>query len=191
MGLWLVQECRREWQRAGEDHDYGEMVEMAAAAPAFGPLIYPGDGRFLAPGDMSPRIRAFCRETGQRRAGDEGRDPALRVGEPGAGISLGRREAGRTHRQALGTIHIIGGGSKNELLDQFAADATGRTVVTGPIEATALGNVLVQALALGHIGSIAEGREVIARSFELKTFTPRDTAAWDAAYERYLGIREK
>ena len=89
----------------------------------------------------------------------------------------------------LRTIHIIGGGAKNELLDQFAADATGRTVVTGPIEATALGNVLVQAIALGYIGSVAEGRDVVARSFELKTFAPRDTAAWDAAYQRYLKIR--
>ena len=89
----------------------------------------------------------------------------------------------------LATIHIIGGGSQHELLDQFTADATGRTVMAGPVEATALGNVLVQALALGDIDSIAEGREVIANSFALKTFEPRDSAAWDAAYARYLKLR--
>ncbi len=189
MGLWLVQECRREWQRAGEDHDYSEMVEMAAAAPAFGPLIDPGDGRFFAPGDMSPRIRAFCQETGQ--AAPETKGTVLRCALESLALEY-RRVAEKLDvltGKRLGTIHIIGGGAKNELLDQFAADATGRLVVAGPVEATALGNVLVQALALGHIGSIAEGREVVARSFELKTFAPRDTAAWDAAYRRYLPLR--
>lgn len=191
MGLWLVQECRREWQRAGEDHDYGEMVEMSAAAPAFGPLIYPGDDRFLAPGDMTPRIQAFCRETGQ--AVPETKGAILRCALESLALEyrwVAEKLDALTGKR-LATIHIIGGGAKNELLDRFAADATGRTVVTGPIEATALGNVLVQAIALGHIGSIAEGREVVARSFALKTFAPRDTAAWDAAYRRYLGIREK
>lgn len=189
MGLWLVQECRREWQRAGEDHDYGEMVAMAAAAPAFGPLIYPGDGRFLAPGDMTPRIRAFCRETGQ--VVPETKGAILRCALESLALEyrwVAEKLDALTGKR-LGTIHIIGGGAKNELLDQFAADATGRTVVAGPVEATALGNVLVQAVALGHIGSIAEGREVIARSFELKTFESRDTAAWDEAYQRYLQIR--
>ena len=191
MGLWLVQECRREWQRAGEDHDYGEMVEMAADARPFGPLIYPGDDRFLAPGDMSTRIQAFCRETGQ--AIPETKGAVLRCALESLALEyrwVAEKLDALTGKR-LGTIHIIGGGSKNELLDQFAADATGRTVVTGPIEATALGNVLVQAIALGHIGSVAEGRDVVARSFELKTFAPRDTAAWDAAYRRYLGIRER
>ena len=91
----------------------------------------------------------------------------------------------------LETIHIIGGGSKNVLLDQLAADATGRVVITGPVEATALGNVLVQAIALGFLGSVAEGREVIRRSFDLRVFEPRDTGAWDAAYARYLELRKE
>src|SRR5690606_19187275 len=90
----------------------------------------------------------------------------------------------------LETIHIIGGGSLNELLNQCAADATGRTVVTGPVEATALGNVLVQAIALGHIGSVAEGRQVVAQSFDLQTYEPQDTESWEQAYARYLRIRE-
>ena len=190
MGLWLVQECRREWQRAGEDRDYGEMVQMAANASAFGSLIYPGDGRFFAPGDMTPRIRAFCRETGQ--AVPETKGAVLRCALESLALEY-RWVAEKLDALAgkrLGTIHIIGGGAKNELLDQFAADATGRTVVTGPIEATALGNVLVQAIALGHIGSLAEGRDVVARSFELKTFESHDTVAWDEAYQRYLKIRE-
>ncbi|MBN1246337.1 MAG: rhamnulokinase [Anaerolineae bacterium] len=190
MGLWLVQECRREWQRAGEDHDYGEMVEMAAAAPAFGPIVSPGDSRFLAPGDMVSRIQAACGDTGQTPPDSKG--AILRCALESLALEY-RWVAERLDEltsKRLDTIHIIGGGAQNELLDQLAADATGRTVVTGPIEATALGNVLVQAKALGHIGSIAEGREVVKASFELKTFQPRDTARWDDVFARYLQIRE-
>ncbi len=189
MGLWLVQECRREWQRAGEDYDYGEMVDMAAAAPAFGALVASGDDLFLPPGDMTPRIRSFCERTGQAVPATKG--AYLRTALESLALEY-RWVAERLDEltgKRLDAIHIIGGGSKNELLDQFAADATGRTVVTGPVEATALGNVLVQAIALGHIGSVAEGREVIKQSFELDTFEPRDTAAWDVAYERYLTLR--
>ncbi len=189
MGLWLVQECRREWQRAGQDHDYGEMVAMAAEAPAFGPLIAPGDARFLPPGDMTVRIRAFCKETGQQPPQSKG--AFLRTALESLALEY-RWVAERLDEltgTGLETVHIIGGGAKNELLDKLAADATGRTVVTGPVEATALGNVLVQALALGHLDSVAEGREVIQRSFDLKTFEPDKTAAWDAAYERYLRLR--
>ena len=189
MGLWLIQECRREWSRQGDDLDYGTMVEMAASAPAFGPVVYPGDDLFLAPGDMSTRIRAFCENSGQNSPGSRG--AVLRSALESLALEY-RWVAERLDEIAgkhLDTIHIIGGGCQNELLDQFAADATGRTVVTGPIEATALGNVMVQALALENIGSLAEGREVVKKSFDLKTFEPRDTAAWDAHYERYLKIR--
>jgi len=189
MGLWLVQECRREWQRAGEDHGYGEMVDMAAAAPAFGPLIWPGDDSFLAPGDMTVRMAAFCERTGQAPPTTKG--AFLRCALESLALEY-RWVAGCLDEltgKHLGTIHIIGGGAQNRLLNQLAADATGRTVVTGPIEATALGNVLVQAMALGHIGSVAEGREVIKASFDLETYEPQDTAAWDEAYARYVKLR--
>ncbi|HNT78843.1 MAG TPA: rhamnulokinase [Anaerolineae bacterium] len=190
MGLWLVQECRREWQRAGATYDYAALTQMAADAPAFGPLVYPGNDRFLAPGDMTPRIQAFCRETGQ--AAPETKGAILRCALESLALEYRwvAEKLDELTGKRLATIHIIGGGSQNELLNQFAADATGRAVVAGPVEATALGNILVQAIALGHIGSIAEGRQVIPRSFALKTFEPRDMAAWDAAYQRYLGMRE-
>ncbi len=190
MGLWLVQELRREWQRAGEDHDYGEMVEMAAASPAFGSLIDPSDGRFMAPGDMSVRIQAFCKETGQEVP--ESKGALLRTALESLALEYRRVAEGLDDiaGKHLETIHIIGGGSKNELLDQFAADATGRTVVAGPVEATALGNVMVQAIATGRLASMAEGREVIKQSFDVKVFEPRDTAAWDAAYNRYLKLSQ-
>ena len=189
MGLWLVQECRREWQRAGETYDYDALAQMAADAPAFGPLVYPGDDSFLAPGDMAPRIRAFCRETGQ--VVPETKGAVLRCVLESLALEYRwvAEKLDELMGKRLSTIHIIGGGSKNELLDQFAADATGRTIVAGPVEATALGNVLVQAIALGHIGSLAEGRDVMKESFALKTFEPQDTAAWDAVYQSYMRIR--
>jgi rhamnulokinase len=189
MGLWLVQECRREWIREGKTYDYAELVDMAAAAPAFGAFVSPGDTSFLHPGDMSPRIQAYCQATGQTPP--QTKAAILRTALESLALEY-RWVAERLDAltgKSLSAIHIIGGGSKNELLDQFAADATGRTVITGPVEATALGNVLVQAIALGHLGSLAEGRDVVKRSFELKAFTPRDTAAWDEAYARYLKIR--
>ena len=191
MGLWLVQECRRQWQHEGEEYSYSEMVDMAAAAPPFGPLVYTGDVRFLPPGDMPGRIRDFCRETGQRVPETKGE--ILRTALESLALEY-RWVAERLDEVAgrhLETIHIIGGGSKNVLLDQLAADATGRVVITGPVEATALGNVLVQAIALGFLSSVAEGREVIRRSFDLRVFEPRDTGAWDAAYARYLELRQE
>jgi rhamnulokinase len=189
MGLWLVQECRREWQRAGADHSYGEMVEMAAEAAAFGPIIWPGDGSFLAPGDMTSRIAAFCHRTGQAAPASKG--AFLRCALESLALEY-RWVAGCLDAltgKSLEAIHIIGGGAQNRLLNQLAANATGRTVVTGPIEATALGNVLVQAMALGQIESVAEGREVIKASFDLETYEPQATAAWDEAYARYLTLR--
>ena len=189
MGLWLVQELRREWLRAGEEHGYGEMVEMAALAPAFGPLVDVNDGRFLAPGDMSVRIRAFCEETEQVVPQTKGELLRCALESLALEYRVVAESLDDIAGKRLATIHIIGGGSQNALLDQFAADATGRTVVAGPIEATALGNVMVQAIATGRLASMVEGRKVIAQSFDVKTFEPSGDPAWDAAYARYLALR--
>ena len=190
-GLWLVQECRREWSRAGESYSYDDLTRMAAEAPAFGPLVVPGDARFLPPGDMPGRIRAFCRDTGQ--AVPETKGSIVRCALESLALEY-RRVAERLSElvgRRFPTVHVIGGGSQNRLLNQFTADATGRTVVAGPVEATAIGNVLVQALALGHIASLAEGRELVRHSFEVETFEPGDTSAWDGAYERYLEMNRE
>jgi rhamnulokinase len=184
-GLWLVQECRRIWAQQGITLDYSTLTEMAAQAPAFGPLIVPGDPRFLAPADMPAEIQAFCRESGQPVPQTKGE--IVRTVLESLALEY-RRVAGQIDRltgRAHPVLHIIGGGTKNTLLNQLAADATGRTVITGPVEATAVGNALVQAIALGEIGSLAEGREIVRRSFEVETYEPRDSAAWDEAYARY------
>ncbi len=188
MGLWLVQECRREWEREGRPYTYGELTDLAAAAPAFGSLVDPGDERFLHPGDMPARMRAFCRETGQPEPADEG--ALVRCALESLACEY-RRVAGildeLTGRRA-DTIHIIGGGCRNRLLNRLTADATGRRVLAGPVEATAMGNILVQAMARGELASLAEGRALVAASVEPDAYEPESDPAWDEACERYLEI---
>lgn len=189
MGMWLLQECRREWTRQGRGHSYDELTALAAAAEPLAALLPASDPRFLAPGDMPERIQAYCRETGQPVPGSEGA-VARSIFES---LALEYRWAAERLEELLGrrlpVIHIIGGGSRNRLLNQLTADATGRVVVAGPVEATAIGNVLAQALALGHVGSLAEGRALVSRSFDVATFEPGARAAWDEAYERYLRLK--
>lgn len=189
MGLWLVQECRRQWAQNGEELSYEALTDMAREAPASGPLIDPGDSRFLPPGDMPSRITEFCRETGQIVPRTKGE--IIRCALESLSLEY-RRVAERlvelTGRE-LPIIHIIGGGSRNRFLNQLTADTTGRRVLTGPVEATAMGNVLIQALALGHIPSLARGRAIVRRSVELEEFEPEGTEDRDVAFRRYMALR--
>ncbi|MFO7918091.1 MAG: rhamnulokinase family protein [Anaerolineae bacterium] len=191
MGLWLVQECRRTWAAEGKEFSYDELTEMAAEAPAFGPLVEPDSHDFLRPGDMPERIRAFCTRTGQDAPQSKGE--IVRCALESLALKyrwcLARLE--RLLDKRLKTIHIVGGGSQNHLLCQLTADATQRPVVGGPIEATAIGNVLMQALAQGHIGSLSQGRAMVRRSFPLIEYEPRKETRWDEAYDRFLRIREQ
>jgi rhamnulokinase len=191
MGLWLVQESRRTWERAGEVFSYAELTELAAAAPPFVSLIEPDHPSFLPHGDMPARIRAFCQATGQPTPED-----------PGAVVRCALESLALKYRwvlerleemlgQSLKVLHIVGGGTQNTLLCQFTADATGRPVQAGPIEATALGNILMQALALGHVSSLEEAREVVRHSFDVIAYEPQNPAAWEEAYGRYLEIAER
>jgi rhamnulokinase len=185
MGLWLVQECRRSFERSGKSLDYAELTKLATAAPSFRSLVDPDDARFLAPADMPTAMHAHCDEHGQPPPESEGQF-----------VRCALESLALKYRMVLGwleeltgerttAIHIVGGGTQNELLNQFTADACGRPVVTGPVEATALGNVLVQARTAGEVGSLAEIRDVVRASSEMKRYEPRNAAAWDAAYERF------
>jgi rhamnulokinase len=188
MGLWLVQECRRCWQKAGNPYEYDELVRLAEAAPPFGAFVDPDDPAFLLPDHMPDAVCKSCARTGQRPPSEPGavvrcclESLALKyrwVLEKLEGL-IGRR---------LEVIHVVGGGSQNALLCQWTADATGRPVLAGPVEATALGNVLVQMMGLGIIGSLAEGREIVRRSVEVKTYEPRDTGRWDEHYQRFAEL---
>ena len=185
MGLWLVQECRREWARADKSYDYAALTQMAADARPFGPIVDVDDHRFLGLGDMPIKIRQYCRETGQ--AVPESKGEILRCALESLALRyrwvLDKLE--EMMGQPIETVHIIGGGMQNELLCQLAADAMQRPVVAGPIEATAMGNILMQALALGYVGSLDEAREVVRSSFQVSTYVPGNGAPWAEAYGRY------
>ncbi|MBX6313847.1 MAG: rhamnulokinase [Isosphaeraceae bacterium] len=188
MGLWLVQECRRTWARAGRDYSYEELVPRAEAARPFAALVDPDDPSFLAPGDMPARLAAFCTRTGQAPPSDEGAFVRCCL----ESLALKYRWAVERLEEILGapiqTIHIVGGGTKNALLCQFTADACGRPVLAGPVEATAMGNLLMQAMGRGRISSLADLRAVVAHSFPVRTYEPRDPAAWDEAAGRFTKL---
>jgi rhamnulokinase len=184
MGLWLVQECRRVWSHQGEDLSYDDLTRLASEARPFLAVIDTDHPDFHHPGDMPERIRDCCKSTGQPVP--ESKGEVIRVALESIALRyrwvLDKLEeiAGRR----LETVHIMGGGARNRLLDQFAADATGRPCVAGPVEATAIGNILMQAIALGHLGSLADARAVVRASFSPEVFLPGDRSGWDEAYDR-------
>ncbi len=186
-GLWLVQGCRKAWSLDGP-LSYEDLVRAAAGAPGFAALIDPDSLDFLNPPDMPEAVIDYCRRTGQHAPGSR----AAMVRALLESLALKYRHVIDQLRQVLGhpidKIHVIGGGSRNELLCQFTANATGLAVIAGPAEATAVGNILVQAMALGQVSSLAEMRAIIRGSFELRTYEPADTAAWEAAYSRFRGV---
>jgi len=188
MGLWLVQECRRTWLQQGEEYDYGALAGMAAQAEPFQAVVDPDHGEFLKLGDMPARIRSYCRATGQPQPQDKG--AVLRCALEGIALKyrwvLERLEEVLGYR--LDPLHIVGGGTQNRLLSQLTADATGRQVIAGPVEATAAGNVLMQMMALGQIDSLSSAREVVRRSFDLAVYEPGSGAGWDEAYGRLLAM---
>jgi rhamnulokinase len=181
VGLWIVQECRRSWKMAGQDLSYDELTRLAGEAKPLISLIDPSDPRFAAPGDMPEKIAAYCRET--RRPVPEGVGATVRCALESLALTY-RRSIDTLERlagQKLSRLHVIGGGSKNRLLMQMAASATGRQVICGPVEATVIGNLLIQALALGRIKDHAELRDIVRASFPVETFQPHDHAAWNEA----------
>ena len=187
-GLWLVQESKRTWAKKGVQLSYDQMAEMAAEAQPFKCIIDPDHPRFLLPGDVPARIGEYCKTTGQ--AQPQTRGEAVRTVLEGLALryrwTIDRLE--ELTGRPLDTIHIVGGGCQNRLLCQFTADAAGRPVIAGPVEATAAGNVLVQAMAAGLIGSLADAREIVRNSFGLERYEPRDTAAWQDAYGRFQAL---
>ncbi len=184
-GLWIIQECFRCWEKAGRGYDWSEVIEAATRAPAFGSLLNPNDSVFELPADMPAAVQQYCRETAQPIPQDVG-EFARALFE---GLALSYRmvlESLETlTSRSLSTIRIVGGGSRNALLTQMVADACNRVVVAGPAEATVLGNVMMQAIATGHISDFRQGRSAVAESCECQTYEPRHSAAWDEAFARF------
>jgi rhamnulokinase len=189
MGLWLVQECKRQWQRESQDLSYGELTRLAAAAKPFFGHIECDRSEFLAPGDMPARINKYLSETGQIPTQDKGQIVRLVLESLALKYRSVLSAIEDVTGQVIDVLHVVGGGIQNELLCQFTANAIGRKVVTGPIEATAIGNILMQAKAAGQLKSIDEARAVIRNSFELKEYRPQDTSLWDKQYKKSAGSK--
>jgi len=189
-GLWLEQECRRKWRQAGQDYGWDELATLAQEAEPLRSLADPDSHDFLSPIDMPAAIRSYCRKTGQ-----------LEPETPGQIIRCCLDSLALKYRHVLGllksltgrevrTIRIVGGGSQNRLLSQLTADACGCRVVTGPAEATALGNVMVQAIATGHLADLRAGRQAIAESVKQESFEPRG-GKWEEASSRFEELFSK
>jgi rhamnulokinase len=188
MGLWLVQQSRRAFAEKGREYSYEQLAQMASEAPAFRSLVNPDDDRFLNPPDMPKAIQDFCRETGQPVPETEGQIvrcvfESLAVAY--ASVLAGLEELTGTK---IEVVHIVGGGSRNKVLNPFAASACGRPVVTGPIEATVLGNLLVQARSHGELHSLGEIRSAVRESSEVTQYEPENVAAWQDARGRFAEL---
>jgi rhamnulokinase len=188
MGLWLVQECRRNWEKQGHNYSYDELATLAQKAPPWMSLVDPDDPTFLLPACMTEALAAYCRRSGQAAPAD-----------PGAFVRCALESLALRYRwvlerleelagRAIEVIHVVGGGSQNQLLCQFTADACNRPVLAGPVEATAIGNVLVQGMGLGLLSSLEEAREIVRRSFEVRTYTPEAPGSWHGPYDRFLKL---
>ncbi len=191
MGLWLLQECRRTWESEGAAVDYAGLTAEAEKAAPFRAHVDPDDAAFFKPGDMPERIRAYLSQRGLPLP--ESRGEMVRCILESLALKYRyvlerlQEASGRTVR----VIHIVGGGSQNQLLNQMTADATGCTVVAGPVEATATGNILMQAIATGELSDLKAGRALVRDSFELKVYQPKETAAWDEVYGRFVALLEE
>jgi rhamnulokinase len=187
-GLWLLHECRNAWRAEGHAWDFAELVRMAEASPPLISFVEPNDPRFLAPGDVPDRIQAFCAETGQAVPQDAGAVIRCVL----ESLALKHRQTVRLLAEATGVtptqLHIVGGGALNPLLCQWTADAAELPVLAGPVEATAIGNVAAQAIALGELSSLDEARAVIRASFEPTVYEPSGSPAWREAGERFDDI---
>jgi rhamnulokinase len=185
VGLWLIQESRRHWAKVDRKLEFTELEQLAVASAPFVSLINPDDARFLSPDDMPKKIAGFCTETGQPAPADIGAYMRCIYESLALFYRHTLRKLERLTGKKIQRLHIVGGGSKDATLNQFAANALKIPVITGPIECAALGNILIQAITLGHLESHAAAREVVRNSFELKTFMPQDSAHWDAAARRF------
>ena len=189
-GLWVEQESKRQWEREGEKISFAELATMAAEAEPLRCFIDPDDQRFATPGNIPKRIADYCRETGQFVPQTKGEIVRCILESLAMRYRYTVECIDEMCGERIPAINIVGGGTKEEQLSQFAATACGRPVYAGPVEATAIGNIAAQAIALGAIKDMWEAREIIANSFEIKEYQPEmdKKAAWDEAYGRFLKL---
>ena len=189
MGLWLIQESRRQWKREGHEYSFAQMEAWAREAEPLRSLIDPDDASFATPGNMPERVRDFCRRTGQ--PGPETVGEVVRCIYES--LALKYRMTAESIESLMGrsakVIHVVGGGTKDGFLSQMTADACGIPVAAGPEEATAIGNLMMQLIALGDVADLTEARQIVSRSFDLKRYQPTpERDRWDEAYARFCAL---
>lgn len=185
IGLWLIQESRRAWRKAGQEYGFGELEAMALAAKPLQSFIDPDAPEFTPPGDMPGRVQAYCRRTGQPVPGTVGEITRCIYESLALKYRYAVEQLGTVTGRPFDTLHIVGGGAQAKLLCQMSANSTGLPVVAGPVEATALGNILIQLVALGVLPNLDAGRELVEKSEPLHRYLPADAADWNQAYERF------
>ena len=190
IGLWIVQECRRAWARSGREYSYEELTSLATKAAPLVSLLDPRNEKFGRPGDMPAKIVEYCRATGQPVPGTVG--AMVRCALESLALcyrkTLAELECAAGCR--ISRLHVVGGGSRNELLNRFTADAAGIPVFAGPAECTGIGNVLVQSIALGRLHSLEAARSIVRDSFQPEIYEPQDTGCWEQAYDRFCRLSE-
>lgn len=188
IGLWLIQESRRQWRREGQEYSYAQLEQLALAAEPLRSFIDPDDPLFTPPGDTPGRVREFCRRTGQPVPESVGQVMRCIYESLALKYRFALEQLSRATGKQFSVLHVLGGGAKDGLLCRMTADCAGIPVVAGPVEATALGNILIQLVALGELPDIAAGRALIAATEPVKRFAPGDRNDWDKAYETYTTI---
>ena len=188
IGLWLIQESRRQWKREGKEYSYADLEKLALAAEPFKCFIDPDAPEFVPHGNIPERVREFCRKTGQYVPETVGEIMRCIYESLAMKYRLTFEKLRECTERDYPVIHVIGGGTKDGLLCQMTANSCDRTVKAGPIEATVMGNVAVQLMSNGSVKNIGQARKIVADSSELKTFEPKDTDKWAGAYEDFLKV---
>jgi rhamnulokinase len=188
MGLWIFQECKREWDKEGEKMTYDELEDNAEEADEFVSFIDPDDDIFYTPGNMPEKIIEYCKKTGQTVP--KGKSGIVRCIMESLALKYRMSLEGleKITGERIPILHIVGGGCRSKILSQFTASSIGRPVKAGPVEATATGNLCVQLIALNEASDTGEVREIIKRSFPVEEYLPKETEKWDNAYERFKKI---
>ena len=188
-GMWILEQCRKEWTLSGKDYSYPEIVEMAMSATPFKSFIQPDDPSFANPPSMLEAINAFCERNGQEKPENDAQVIRLIFESLALRYRQVLEDLDRIATYPIERLHIIGGGSKNRLLNQLTANAIGRKVIAGPSEATAIGNVMIQAMAAGVVSSLQEMRSIIHASVETEEFAPELVAEWEEAYQKFVTLK--
>ena len=188
MGLWILQECQRHWTAAGSTRSYADLVALAEASESNGAVIDPDHAMFYSPGNMEQRVRSFCESTGQKPPESEGAIVRCILTSLAFKYRFVIERLDHLVGARMSSLYIVGGGTRNHLLNRLTADAIGRPVFAGPSEATAIGNILMQLHACGELRSVGEIRSLVRNSFPIQSYPPPDTLESDDAYERFVQV---